>query len=100
MKRERITVKPQVKVDRLRDPEGAAAPEPFDVPRCKVWPRSSHEEGKGWITIDGFNVFTPPGYDIPASALIVLRGETWSVVGNPGVYDKGTLITLKRVGSA
>jgi len=101
---ETITVKPQVKVDRLRD-STAAAPASYTIAGCIVWPRSAQEEGKGWVQIDGQNVFCPPGSVVPATARVVLRGEEYEVDGTPGDYQmhgrsKGLLVVLVRVGSA
>lgn len=98
---ETITVIPQVVTDRLRDPSGAAEP-PYDIEGCIVWPRQSEEEGKGWVQIDGENVFAPPGSVVPATARVELRGKTYDVEGSPGDYrlrgrQKGILIVLKSV---
>lgn len=100
---ETITVKPQVKVDKLRT-STEAPPAPYDIPGCIVWPRSSKEEGKGWVTIDGENVFCPPGSVVPASARVTLRGVEYEVQGTPGDYrlhgrQRGILAVLKTVGS-
>jgi len=101
---ETVTVKPQVKVDRLRNPSGTA-PEPYDIKGCFIWPRASLEEGKGWVTVEGLQVFAPAGSVVPASARVNARGEDYEVDGVPGDYrmhgrQRGILITLKRVGSS
>lgn len=95
---ETITVKPQVKVDKLRGSSGPA-PEPYDIEGCKSWPLASHEEGKGWVGIDGKGVLCPAGSVVPASAIVTLKGEDYEVRGFPQDFGrKGIILTLTRVG--
>lgn len=95
--RETITVKPQVKVDRLRSSTDPA-PEPYDITGCLVWPRASHEEGKGWVGIEGRNVKCPPGSVVPRTARVVVGGEEYEVDGEPQDFGrKGVILTLSKV---
>ena len=86
-----------------------------------VLPRQFYEEGKGWVTIEGRDVYIlassrvqgvvggpSRGYDpddVRASDQFELDGETWQVDGPPADYEKGvvrkaTLVRLKRVESS
>jgi hypothetical protein len=94
---ETITVKPQLRTDRLRDPSGSA-PAEYDISGCLSWPRASLEEGKGWVGIAGVNVKAPAGSVIPRTALVELDGKTYSVDGEPQDYGrKGVIVQLTRV---
>lgn len=98
---ETVTVVRKPRVDKLKPTP--AVEERFDIEKCIVWPRASHEEGKGWVQIEGYNVFAPPGSDIVADDQVICRGEIHSVDGKPGDYQKngkgkGLLVTLERVG--
>lgn len=84
-----------------RDRNGDAigpAPAPVTVEGCITWPKRSLEEGRGWVTIDGLDLYLPPGVPVPAAEDQVLaRGGTWSVDGEPAVYnEKGAIVSLKR----
>lgn len=96
---ETLTVKPQVKVDKLRS-STAEAPATYEVTGCLSWPRSSLEEGKGWVGIDGRSVKCPPGTDIPRTARVVLSfdGLEYEVDGTPQDFGrKGVIVQLTRV---
>lgn len=101
---ETMVVKPRAQeTDRYGDPVG----EPTGggpIEGCIVWPRTSEEEGRGLVVLEGQNVFTPPGADVLARDIVTLRGEDWQVQGEPGDYrlrgrKKGLLVVLGRVGS-
>ena len=83
-----ITVVRQAKVDRLSD-EVAAAPVEHEITGCAVLPRSSFEEGKGWVIVEGLQVFAPYGADITADDRVRTEpGEPlWNVDGKPGDYE-------------
>lgn len=92
------------RVDRLADPPVGSPPE-HDVEGCVVLPRTSLEEGKGWVVVDGRMVIAPYGSDILASDQVSVDGVTWDVDGEPGDYEnkrgkpKATILYLKRLGS-
>ena len=97
MRREKVTVIRPIRVDKYRDPSEEPAPE-HDVARCKVWPRSSLEEGKGWITLDGLNVLMPAGADVKSGDQVRVRGDVYNVEGRPADYGRpGVLVTLTTV---
>jgi hypothetical protein len=113
------TVVRKPKVDKL-SPTPAGATIETTLIGLIVLPRQTYEQGKGWITIDGRDVYIlptsraiPAGTTIPrkvedgdvlASDQMRIDGDTWQVDGQPAAYDKGTtrkatLIRLKRVGT-
>lgn len=100
---ETITVIRAAKVDRLSTSSGE--PSEHDVEGCAVIPRSSHEEGKGWVIVEGRMVVAPYRSDIEADDQVrVPDGEVFDVDGVPGHYSKGgkgkaTIVYLKRRGS-
>ena len=89
------------------DNEPLPAGDPVPVKNCIIWPRRSSEDNdRGSVIIEGFNVYLPPGSRVPKAVdKIVARGKTWEVEGVPGQFvspsgrDKGTLVVLKRVGA-
>lgn len=93
------------KVDRLKG-DAAGPPSEHDIEGCAVVPRSSMEEGKGWVTVDGWMVAAPYGADVLSTDKVRYDGVVWEVDGTPGDYEtkkargKATLIYLKRLGSA
>lgn len=101
---ETIKVWREAKRDSLED-ETTADPNPHhEVRNCIVWPRTSTEQGKGEVVIEGENVFTPPGADVLATDVVELRGKKYDVEGTPGDYrlrgrQRGLLVVLKRLGS-
>lgn len=76
------------KVDKLKPTSGAE--QRFDIPRCHVIPRASRENEGGWVQINGFTVVAPGEADIREDDQMVVRGKTYSVLGKPGVFYKGS----------
>ena len=102
---ETVKVYRQAKSDSLDDLGTATSTPDHEEPNCLIWPRTSTEEGKGEVVIDGLNVFTPPGADVLASDIVEARGEKYDVEGKPGDYrlhgrQRGLLVVLKRLGSS
>lgn len=99
-----ITVIRAVKVDRLSDAASVVPPEHLIV-GCVVLPRTSHEEERGWVVVEGRMIIAPYAADILATDKIRIGGETWDVDGEPGDYEdkqgrgKATILYLKRQGS-
>ena len=99
-----VTVVRRPKVDRL-DSAPTGAPPEHDITGCVVMPRTSHEEERGWVIVEGRTVFAPYGADVLADDLVRVDGETWEVDGAPGDYasargkGKATIFYLKRQGS-
>lgn len=81
-----VTVVREQKVDRLDDTPAGAAPE-HDIEGCLVLPRSSYEEGKGWVIVEGRMVVAPYGADVLATDKVRVDGELWDVDGAPGDYE-------------
>lgn len=101
---ETITVIREAKVDRLSD-AAAGAPAEHPVEGCAVLPRSSNEEGKGWVIVEGRMVIAPYDADIEADDQVRVDGEVFDVDGVPGRYRKKgrgkvTIVYLKRVGAS
>jgi hypothetical protein len=99
-----IIVVRKPKVDRLSTAPAGAAPE-HPVEGCAVLPRTSHEEERGWVIVEGRMVIAPYGADVLATDLVRVDGETWEVDGEPGDYEnkrgkgKATILYLKRLGT-
>lgn len=99
-----VTIIRKAKVDRLDD-ESTAAPPEHDITGCVVLPRSSHDEEKGWVIVDGRQVIAPYGADVLADDQVRVDGQVWDVDGAPGDYEnkrgkgKATMFYLKRLGS-
>lgn len=82
---ETVRVVPQAVGDRLRTPGPADAE--YDLEDCIVLPRSSKEEGKGYVGIGGFDIYyfgSQP--EPPREAKVVVRGETHEIDGKPRDY--------------
>jgi hypothetical protein len=100
---ETVYIQPEQAKDAHGDPVGVA-PEPVQVDECVVWPRSSTEEGRGEVIIDGLNVYMPPETAVLPGPKddVIARGERYAVDGVPGEYinkggaEKGTIVVLKR----
>lgn len=81
------------------------APEATAVPGCAVAPRASTETtADGDRVIIGLTVYLPPGTAVTSKQRVVVRGETYEVVGEPGEWRSpytgwapGTEIALQRV---
>ena len=99
-----ITVVRQARGDRLDGPASHPVAE-HEIVGCAVLPRTSYEEGKGWVVVEGRSVFAPHGSDILASDQVRLEGKLWDVDGEPGDYEnkrgkgKATIFYLTRLGS-
>lgn len=99
-----VTVIREPKVDRLDDPAQGPAAE-HDIDGCAVLPRSSNEEGKGWVIVEGRMIIAPFGSDVLGTDKVRVDGEVWDVDGAPGDYEnrkavgKATIFYLKRQGS-
>jgi hypothetical protein len=85
-----------------------------------ILPRQVEEEGRGWVTIEGWDIYILPSSrvkpdaeperayadgDILATDQIRVDGELWQVDGPPAGYDKGTqrkatVVKVKKVGAA
>lgn len=97
-----LVVVRQAKVDRLSDE--TTAPSEHEIEGCVVLPRSSFEEGKGWVIVEGRQIIAPYGADVTADDKIRLEpgGPLWSVDGEPGDYEdkrargKATIFYLTR----
>lgn len=107
----------KVKVDSL-DPRPATPADSLPINGVIILPRQSFEQGRGYVTIEGWDIYILPsskvvagvarrGYldgDIVSSDLIDIDGKRWQVDGEPAPYDKGdkrkaTLIKVKKVGT-
>lgn len=83
----------------------AEQPAPVTVQGCITWPRTSTEEGRGEVILDGLNVFLPPGAPQPdPKGTVTARGTVWEIDGAPALWlkggtEKGTTLVLKRRGT-
>jgi hypothetical protein len=99
-----VTIIRQPKVDRLSTPASGSPPE-HDLTGCAVLPRTSHEEERGWVVIEGRMIVAPHGSDVLATDRARVDGVTWDIDGAPGDYEnrrgvgKATIFYLKRQGS-
>jgi hypothetical protein len=99
-----ITVVRKPKVDRLATTPAGTPPE-HDIEGCAILPRTSHEEDRGWVVVEGRMVIAPYGADVLATDLVKVDGETWEVDGAPGDYEdrrakgKATIFYLKKQGT-
>lgn len=102
-----VTVVRAPKRDRF-DTSPVTAPAEHDIENCAVLPRTSHEEGKGWVIVKGRMVIAPYGADILATDEVRLEpgGQLWQVDGEPGEYEdrrargKATIFYLTSQGSS
>lgn len=99
-----VIVVRKAKVDRLSSAPAGEAPE-HPIEGCAVLPRTSHEEGRGWVIVEGRMVVAPFESDVLATDQVKVDGETWDVDGEPGDYEnrrgrgKATIFYLKRLGT-
>lgn len=99
-----VVVVREPKVDRLSDPAQGPAAE-HDIEGCAVIPRASNEEGKGWVTIEGWMVIAPYGSDVLSTDKVRYDSKVWDVDGEPGDYEnrrargKATIFYLKKQGT-
>ena len=84
-----VTVVRTTKVDKLSTP-AAGPPDEFDLVNCQVLPRRALEEGRGWVSIDGWEVwcFTDPAREVLHTDQVRIRGVLYSVEGKPARFDK------------
>jgi hypothetical protein len=82
-----ITVIRKAKVDRLSSAPAGTPPE-HDVTGCAILPRTSFEQGKGWVIVEGRQVIAPYGADVLATDQVRVEGLVWEVDGEPGRYSK------------
>lgn len=87
------------KSDRLK-PTTSTATE-FELDGVDVIPRASNEAERGWVQLSGFTVVVYEDIDISPDAQMRVRGELYSVIGEPGVFRKrgrlkGILVTVER----
>ena len=93
---ETVTVIRKPKVDKLST-AAQGAPLEFDLEDCQILPRQAEEDGRGWVTIDGWDIwcFTDPGREVLFSDQVRVRGVVYAVEGRPARYDKrGTFKAL------
>jgi hypothetical protein len=76
--RETVTVVRTPKVDRLK-PSPAAAPAEHDLERCVILPRQAYELDRGWVQVDGYDIFAKAGSDVEAKDQLRVRGEIHEV---------------------
>lgn len=81
-----VTVIREKKRDRLDDSPAAPAPE-HDITGCVVLPRTSLEQERGWVIVEGRQVIAPYGADITADDRVRVDGYVWEVDGAPGDYE-------------
>lgn len=99
-----ITVIRSPKVDPLDDDVVGSPPE-HDEPGCVVMPRTSFEQERGWVIVQGRMVVAPFGADILPDDKVRVDGVIWEVDGEAGDYEnkhgegKATIVYLKRLGT-
>ena len=108
-----ITVIRTPRVDKL-SPQSTSTPAEKTVTKVIILPRQSKETERGWVTIEGWEVWILPTSkvdgepyadgDILPSDTVRVDGVIWSMDGPPAPFDKGTKrkgtrLQLKRVGS-
>lgn len=114
-----VRIRPEQRSRFDRDPEGEG--EKIFLSGLVVLPRQFYEEGKGWVTIEGRDVYvlassrvqeTEDGPkrayrvdDVKADDQLELDGELWEVEGPPADYEKGrtrkaSLVRIKRIGAS
>ena len=77
------------KVDKLKPTSGPTVE--FEIRNVQVLPRASREAEQGYVQISGYTVIVKKkAIDVRPDDQIVVRGETHSVIGQPGVFRKGT----------
>jgi len=73
-----------------QDPYGNDVPRSdteTDYPGCAVWPRVSSEDVQARDqVIEGLYVLFPVGADVLSTDRVRVRGETYLVDGDPGIY--------------
>lgn len=81
-----VTVVRAPKVDRLSD-DSSTTPDEHDIEGCAVLPRTSFEQDRGWVVVEGRQVIAPYGADVLATDQVRVDGELWFVDGAPGDYE-------------
>lgn len=105
----------RTKVDKLSTtPAGAESTLPMRG--LIILPREAFEQGRGWVTYEGWDVYVLPSStvddpprpwvdgDVASTDILEIDGEEWQVDGPLAPYDKGTQrkatrIRVKRVGT-
>ena len=102
---ETITVIRAPQVDRFDTAPDGPPPE-HSVEGCAILPRTSFEQDRGWVIVEGRMVIAPFAADITATDQVrTPEGDVWDVDGEPGDYKnkrgkgKATILYLKKVGS-
>lgn len=96
---ETVHVIRKAKVDKIKPTSGP--PQEFDIEDVHLIPAASQEAEGGWVQIDGYTLIAKGEVDIHQDDRVEARGETYSVIGKPGVYTKrgrpaATFATLRR----
>ena len=86
-----------------RDPDGDPLPGEPDrtIEKCLIVPRTSTEEGRGEVIIEGKNIFCPPGSDVQANDEVTAQGVRYEVDGVPGFFGpkRPLWVIVKRRGT-
>lgn len=98
-----ITVIRKPRVDRLAGPSSDPTTG-LPIKNVIILPRQTKEEGQGWVTIDGWDIYILPTSrvqdsdgprpfidgDILPTDFIQVDNEVWAVDGRPAPFDSGT----------
>ncbi len=95
--RETVTVIRPPALDAFGDPAAGDDAE-FDVSGCLFAPGSSNEMGVGTQQVDtDATVYGPPGMDVRPTDRIRIRGDVYSVVGDPQDWGSaGIVVGLRK----
>lgn len=99
-----VTVIRAQKVDRL-SPASSTPPPEHEITGCAIMPRTSFEQDKGWVIVEGRMVVAPFESDVLSTDQVRIDDEVWDVDGEPGDYEnrrskgKATIFYLKRLGT-
>lgn len=100
-----ITVIRAPKTDRYDEPVAGPPPE-HDIAGCAIVPRTSFEQEKGWVIVEGRMVVAPFEADVLSTDKVRIDGEEWLVDGEPGDYEdkrargKATIFYLTKTRAA
>lgn len=86
---ETVTVVRKPKATKL-GPVDSTPPVEFDLEGCQVLPGQTFEQGRGWVTVDGWDVWVleQPEQEPVSTDHVVVRGETFAIEGRPARFDK------------
>lgn len=95
---ETVTIIPRSPdTDPLRDPV-ANAPAPYDLDGCHVIPRASTEQGRGYVGIDGYEIYYYGPLEVDRTSRVTVRGVTQNIEGKPQDFqNRGRRKALKIV---